>query len=268
MPPVSGITPWPTSGSMNRAPSAAMRMSQSNARWNEPPMAHPWMATMTGASSSNSCWIPRWPRRMSSWWDSAPAALPIDPTSRPEDHDRPSPRQTTARTSGRPRSSVSAGEELEVHVVVEGVVLVDVVVRDDGDAVGHVESYGAGHRGSVGGDGSDCGPGRAVCLLYIRGDRPGARCLTPSPTKAWPAPRQRIGVAQPHTNPPRYLVPNEDAFRHVAAGVRRRQPAVVRPRVRAEHPLGRADRLAPPGRRRHPDRRGRGRPGSRARSAT
>ena len=28
--------------------------------------------------------------------------------------------------------------------------------------------------------------------------------------------RQRIGVARPHTNPPHYLVPNEDAFRHVA----------------------------------------------------
>jgi acyl dehydratase len=28
--------------------------------------------------------------------------------------------------------------------------------------------------------------------------------------------RERIGVARPHTNPPHYLVPNEDAFRHVA----------------------------------------------------
>jgi acyl dehydratase len=28
--------------------------------------------------------------------------------------------------------------------------------------------------------------------------------------------RRRIGVARPHTNPPHYLVPNEDAFRHVA----------------------------------------------------
>lgn len=28
--------------------------------------------------------------------------------------------------------------------------------------------------------------------------------------------RQRIGVARPHSAPPRYLVPNEDAFRHVA----------------------------------------------------
>ena len=28
--------------------------------------------------------------------------------------------------------------------------------------------------------------------------------------------RQRIGVARPHTQPPHYLTPNEDAFRHVA----------------------------------------------------
>ena len=28
--------------------------------------------------------------------------------------------------------------------------------------------------------------------------------------------RQRIGVARPHSAPPRYLSPNEDAFRHVA----------------------------------------------------
>ena len=28
--------------------------------------------------------------------------------------------------------------------------------------------------------------------------------------------RERIGIARPHTNPPHYLSPNEDAFRHVA----------------------------------------------------
>ena len=28
--------------------------------------------------------------------------------------------------------------------------------------------------------------------------------------------RQRIGIARPHTNPPHYRIPNEDAFRHVA----------------------------------------------------
>src|SRR5438309_3616632 len=28
--------------------------------------------------------------------------------------------------------------------------------------------------------------------------------------------RRRIGIAQPHPQPPHYLAPNEDAFRHVA----------------------------------------------------
>ena len=38
---------------------AATRMSQSRARWNDPPIDHPLQATITGASSSHSCWIPR-----------------------------------------------------------------------------------------------------------------------------------------------------------------------------------------------------------------
>ena len=57
-PPVSGMTPWPTSGSLKRASSAAMRMSHSRARWNDPPMAQPPMAAITGASSSHSRWMP------------------------------------------------------------------------------------------------------------------------------------------------------------------------------------------------------------------
>ncbi len=30
--------------------------------------------------------------------------------------------------------------------------------------------------------------------------------------------RRRIGVAHPHAQPPRYFLPNEDSFRHVAEG--------------------------------------------------
>ena len=90
---------------MKRAPSAAMRMSHSSARWNEPPMAQPWMATMIGASMSQTCWMPRWPRVMSSWWVISTWPPPMAPTSRPEDQNEPSPRQTTARTSGRSFSS-------------------------------------------------------------------------------------------------------------------------------------------------------------------
>ena len=90
---------------MKRLPSAAMRMSHSSARWNEPPMAQPWKATITGAGRSNSCWMPTWPRVISSWWDIVSWPVPIEPTSRPDDHDLPSPRQITARTSGRSFSS-------------------------------------------------------------------------------------------------------------------------------------------------------------------
>ena len=43
--------------------------------------------------------MPRWPRRMSSWWLSSVFATPIDPTSRPDENDLPSPRQMIARTS-------------------------------------------------------------------------------------------------------------------------------------------------------------------------
>src|SRR6266851_3775874 len=76
-------------------------MSQSRARWNDPPMTHPLQATMTGASSSHSCWTPRCPRLIKSWWDSGTLIVPIEPTSRPDENDLPSPRQMMARTSGR-----------------------------------------------------------------------------------------------------------------------------------------------------------------------
>src|SRR5438270_7280959 len=90
---------------MKRASSAAMRMSHSSARWNEPPMAQPWMATMIGASMSHTCWMPRCPRAISSWWVISVLLVPMEPTSRPDDHDLPSARQITARTSDRCFSS-------------------------------------------------------------------------------------------------------------------------------------------------------------------
>src|SRR3954469_19909175 len=90
---------------MKRASSAAMRMSHRSALWNEPPMAQPWMATMIGASRSQTCWMPRCPRLISSWWVISVFWTPIEPTSRPDDHDLPSARQITARTSGRCFSS-------------------------------------------------------------------------------------------------------------------------------------------------------------------
>ena len=43
-----------------------------------------------------------------------------------------------------------------------------------------------------------------------------AACLTPSPTRGSPGSGSASECARPHTNPPHYRVPNEDAFRHVA----------------------------------------------------
>ena len=59
--------------------------------------------------------------------------MPIDATSRPEENDFPSPRQITARTSGRCRSSRRISNNARSIVVVERIVLVGVVVRDRGD---------------------------------------------------------------------------------------------------------------------------------------
>ncbi len=56
--------------------------------------------------------------------------------------------------------------------------------------------------------------------------------------------RARIGIPEPHPMAPHYLEPNLDVFRHVAARLRRRQPAVVRSRVRRHHPLAGPDRAA------------------------
>ena len=130
-----------TSGSMNRAPSAAMRMSHSSARWNEPPIAQPLQATMTGASRSNSCWMPRWPRRISSWWRQLdlPVADRADVAARRE-------RLALAPPDHGPHvgPALQLAEDLEqplVHVVVEGVVLLGVVVGDRGDRAVDVEPH-------------------------------------------------------------------------------------------------------------------------------
>ena len=63
-----------------------------------------------------------------------------------------------------------------------------------------------------------------------------------------PSAHQRARAVAPAAAPPghhhRHLPPRR-------RGLRRRQPAVVRPRLRRHHPVGRADRLAAAGRRRH-----------------
>jgi hypothetical protein len=58
-----------------------------------------------GASMAHIRWTPRWPRRMSSWCDNGTCSVPIDPTSRPDENDLPTPFQIAARMSRRCASS-------------------------------------------------------------------------------------------------------------------------------------------------------------------
>ena len=83
-----------------------------------------------------------------------------------------------------------------------------------------------------------------------------------SPTRASRALRARIGVAQPHPQPPHYRYPNEDAFRHVAESYGDDNPLWCDPDYAPRQRVGRADRAAAPRRRRHAHRRGRGEPRS------
>ena len=78
--------------------------------------------------------------------------------------------------------------------------------------------------------------------------------------------RARIGVPEPHPLPPHYTLPTHRHVPQRRGRVRRRQPALVRSRLRREDPLGGRDRAAAARRRRHADRRGRGHRG-RARAA-
>ena len=70
--------------------------------------------------------------------------------------------------------------------------------------------------------------------------------------------RARIGVPEPHPLPPHYTLPTHRHVPQRRGRVRRRQPALVRSRLRREDALGGRDRAAGARRRRHADRRGRG----------
>ena len=50
--------------------------------------------------------------------------------------------------------------------------------------------------------------------------------------------RARIGVPQPHPQPPHYRCPNEDAFRHVAEAYGDDNPLWCDPDVRGDAPAG------------------------------
>ena len=148
-PPVSGMTPYLISGSMNRAPSAAMRMSHRRARWNEPPMAQPWIGTITGTSRSQSCWMPR----MTAGHELVVGEL--DLAAADGAHVSPRrPGRALTPPDHRPHvvTLTELAEDLEqagVHLVVERVLLVGVVVGDDGDHAVDVQSDPlVAHRGA------------------------------------------------------------------------------------------------------------------------
>ena len=75
--------------------------------------------------------------------------------------------------------------------------------------------------------------------------------------------RERIGVPEPWPLPPHYKHAERRRVPARRRGLRRRQPALVRSRLRREDRLGRADRVTGDGRRRHAHRRGRSHRGSR-----
>ena len=110
-------------------------------------------------------------------------------TSRPDDQDLPSPRQITARTSGRSRSSARIVEQLGVHVVVEGVVLVGVVVGDRGDGTLDLEPHLIGHVGSPISSGVSSSTVRAPTSAIVRRMSASSRPSTWSTPRSPPAPR-------------------------------------------------------------------------------
>ena len=57
--------------------------------------------------------------------------------------------------------------------------------------------------------------------------------------------RRRVGVAQPHPQPPHYLAPNEDAFRHVAEAYGDDNPLWCDPEYAAKTPSAMKGSAAP-----------------------
>ena len=74
--------------------------------------------------------------------------------------------------------------------------------------------------------------------------------------------RARINVPEPWPQPPHHRVITTDTFRHVAEAYGDDNPLWCDPAYGADHPVGRADRAAAAGRRRHARRRRRGHRGA------
>ena len=114
--------PRPRRGCRTAAPAGTSRPSTSPCRRRSPARRAPTAAGCRGGRAASA----RGGTARSCWCRSSP-------TSRPDENDLPSPRQITARSSGRVAQLGEDLEQLRVHVVVERVVLVGVVVGDRGD---------------------------------------------------------------------------------------------------------------------------------------
>ena len=134
---------------MKRASSAAMRMSHSSARWNDPPSAQPWIATITGRVDAPQLLDPG----VAPDHQLVMGQLGLAHPDRADVATR-RPALALAPPDHRPHVLALAqlAEDVEqggVHLVVEGVVLLGVVVGDRGDRPVDVEPDLVGHASSL-----------------------------------------------------------------------------------------------------------------------
>ena len=107
---MSGMRPHLTSITESRASGATMRRSAPSAICRPPPSALPWIAAITGTSSSAHTHAARWPVARAGPSDGgscadaesrSPFAIARnEPKSRPAQKSGPSPESTTTRTAG------------------------------------------------------------------------------------------------------------------------------------------------------------------------
>src|SRR5664280_1557835 len=157
VPPESGITPWTTSGSIMRVPTAATRMSHRRARSNAPPMTQPFRAQMIGQG------MVRHLGRSVTTLDEFEVRDVLDPDADLAGVPTRGERPPLAPPDDGPELGhlVDLGQHLPqapVHLVAHGVVLGRTVVGDDGQGPVHLEAdevpLGIGQgRSGVGGTG-------------------------------------------------------------------------------------------------------------------
>ena len=146
---MSGIRPHLTSITESRASGATMRRSAPRAICRPPPSALPWIAAITGTSSSAHTHAARWPVARAgpsvggSCADAdsrSPFAIARnEPKSRPAQKSGPSPERTTTRTAGSAFSSLAGVDEPLEHGRVQRVALLRPREPHVGDPVGDLD---------------------------------------------------------------------------------------------------------------------------------